>query len=194
MKRIIFVVAIIALIGASGIFVYSLYSLGFNDGRSSVEPQIVTVYQTGYVDRHTQTTVYERIPEPYPVPEPYEIEVPVYVDREVYTPHEYKEWTSVNQFIEWYGEQNFTALMPSGVYDVDCDDYSARVQREALKDGYAVSQVLLKGTDYYGVKVRESSVAHLACAIMVHGKTGYKYYYVEPSPWSFKVLYIVRRD
>ena len=193
MKRIIFVVAIIALIGASGIFVYSLYSLGFNDGRSSVEPQIVTVYQTEYIDRHIQTTVY--VPEPYPieVPVPYEIEVPVYIDRVVETPAEYKPWKSVNEFIEWYGAQNFLPLVNPPPRS-DCDDYADRVQVAAVRDGRAVSQVLLNTPFYYGVKVRDSIVGHDACMILVHGKTGDKFYYVDPSPRYFKVVFIVNRD
>jgi len=179
--------------------VVGLISIGFCAGQFSYnlpgpEPQTVTVYQTEYETRHVQTTVY--VPEPYPieVPVPYEVEVPVYVDRIVETPTEYKAWESVNQFIEWYGAQDFATLMPSGVYKVDCDDYSARLQREALKDGYAVSQVLITGTDYYGVPVRTSSGGHAACMIMIQGKSGDHYYYVEPDPKYFKVLYIVRRD
>jgi len=150
----------------------------------------VVIYKTEYVDRNIQTTVY--IPEPYPVevPVPYEIEVPVYVDRIVETPTEYKEWESINQFIEWYGEQEFTVLMPSGAYKVDCDDYSARVQREALKDGYAVSQVLVNGNDYYGVRVRDATGGHAACMVMINKS----YYYVEPSPRDFRIIYLVRRD
>lgn len=195
MKRIIFVVAIIALIGASGIFVYSLYSLGFNAGRSSAEPVTVTVYQPEYVDRHIQTTVY--VPEPYPieVPVPYEIskEVPVYIDRVVETPAEYKPWKSVNEFIEWYGDQNFLPLVNPPPRS-DCDDYADRVQVAAVRDGRAVSQVLLNTPFYYGVKVRDSNVGHDACMILVHGKAGDKFYYVDPSPLYFKVVFIVNRD
>jgi len=161
---------------------------------SASQPQTVTIYQTAYETHNVQTTVY--VPEPYPVevPEPYTIEVPVYVDRIVETPIEYKDWESVNQFIEWYGKQDFVTLMPSGAYKVDCDDYAARLQREALKDGYAVSQVLINDTDYYGVPVRTSSVGHAANLIMVRGKSGDHYYYVEPDPRYFKVLYLISRD
>jgi len=160
----------------------------------STTAETVIIYETKYVDRPIQTTVY--VPEPYPVevPVPYEIEVPIYVDRIVGTPIEYKDWESVNQFIEWYGKQDFATLMPSGVYKVDCDDYAARLQREALKDGYAVSQILLKGTDYYGVKVRDSIKPHDGCMILVRGASGDKFYYVEPDPMNFKVIYITWRD
>jgi len=158
------------------------------------EQQIVTVYKVEYVDRHVQTTVY--VPEPYlvEVPVPYKIEIPVYRDQIVEIPIEYRSWTSINQFIEWYGRQDFAILMPSGVYKVDCDDYSARLQREALKDGYAVSQILVTGTDYYRIPVRESSGSHAACMVMIQGKSGDTYYYVEPNPRFFKVQYLVSRD
>jgi len=193
MKSILVIIAIIVVVVCSNT---SIYLLGHYNGQVSVEPQTVTVYQPEYVDRHIQTTVY--VPEPYPieVPVPYEIskEVPVYVDRVVETPTEYKPWKSVNEFIEWYGAQDFTVLMPSGAYKVDCDDYADRVQVAAMRDGRAVSQVLLNTPFYYGVKVRDSIVGHDACMILVHGKTGDKFYYVNPSPWSFKVIYIVNRD
>jgi len=184
----VFIVATLILL-----VILSILSVGLPlllNSHVSTTAETVTIYETEYIDRPIQTTVY--VPEPYPVevPVPYEIEVPIYVDRIVETPIEYKDWESVNQFIEWYREQDFTILMPSSAYKVDCDDYAARLQREALKDGYAVSQIIFVGTDYYTRTVREQTGGHAACMIMVEDK----YYYVEPHPKHFKVIYLAQRD
>lgn len=127
---------------------------------------------------------------------PFEVikEVPVEVIKEVevvkYHHITAREWESVEQFTEWYEEQEFTTLMPSPVYKVDCDDYSEWLQRVALQQGYPVSEALAKGGLYYGVLVNKHSDSHAGNLVLI----GNVYYWVEPQPNMFVIKKICNKD
>ena len=126
------------------------------------------------------------------------IEVPVEVIKEVSVIKETVQWRNiydrnfknVEQFREWYYDQNFNPLCPSGAYKVDCDDYAQRLQIAALRQGYPISIALLKEGKYYGVAVSDVEGGHAGNLVMINGV----YYYVEPDPGKFDIVRIIQRD
>jgi len=140
------------------------------------------------------------------VEKPYyqEIEKLVYIDRPVYEVIEIpiveevikwrnihpKQFESLEQFIEWYEDQGFTVLFPSGAYTVDCDDYAELVQRKALEQGYAISQALTLNGNYYGTRVNENAGGHVGNIVLIDNT----YYYFEPNPEKFYIEKIIERD
>lgn len=132
------------------------------------------------------------------------IEKPVYIDRPVYEVVEKptvvevikwrniynKQFENVEQFTKWYKSQGFTVLLPSGAYNVDCDDYAELVQRKALEQGYAISQALTLNGKYYGIRVNEINNGHVGNIVLIDNA----YYYFEPNPEKFYIKKIIDRD
>lgn len=96
-----------------------------------------------------------------------------------------RNWQTIAEFKDWYTNQNF----PPTPF-LDCDDDAARVQFEALKQGYAVAQALVLDGRYYGVRVASAVGGHVGGLVLV----GDCYYYFEPNPKEFYVKRIVERD
>jgi len=101
-----------------------------------------------------------------------------------------REFESVKHFKEWYQEQGFLPLLPSGSYKVDCDDYAQRLQVTALEQGYPVSTALIKNGMYYGQKVSGIAGAHAGNLVLIAGV----YYYVEPEIGEIKLVKVTNRD
>jgi len=123
-----------------------------------------------------------------------EVEKPIFVEvkeeviiyRNLYS----RDWASVEEFKGWYEAQDFRILFPSGAYTVDCDDYAVRLQREALKQGYSVSQALVLRGKYYEVKVTKGRAGHAGNLVLIDNS----YYYVEPHPERFSMVWLCDRD
>jgi len=143
---------------------------------SQLPPEVVV--ETVYVDRPVEKIV-ERV-----IIEEKEVEVITY--RNIYA----RKWESVEQFEQWYEDLDFRVLMPSGVYTVDCDDYSERLQRMALQQGYPVSEAMAKNHLYAGVWVTKINKLHAGNLILI----GNDYYWVEPQPDMFNIKQLFERD
>jgi hypothetical protein len=102
----------------------------------------------------------------------YPVEEIVYRDRVI------KEFENKTQLCEW-ARDTITYLMPSGAYEVDCDDYASRLQRKALQQGYIMSVQLVEDGQIYGVDVSHiADKYHMGNLAMI----GQNIYYVEPVP------------
>jgi len=143
-------------------------------------PEIVV--ETIYIDKPVYEIV-ERV-----IIEEKEVEVIIYK----YLP--IRNWESVEEFEEWYYEQDFRVLLPSPAYTVDCDDYSRGLQRTAARQGYLVSEAITKNGLYCGVKVTKFGAGdggkHAGNLVMI----GNDYYWVEPQPDMFNIKQLFERD
>ena len=115
-----------------------------------------------------------------------EREVEVITYRNIYA----RKWESVAQFKQWYEDLDFRILMPSSVYTVDCDDYSERLQRLALQQGYPISEAMAKNHLYAGVWVTKINGLHAGNLVLI----GNDYYWVEPQPDMFNIKQLFERD
>jgi len=139
-------------------------------------PEVVV--ETIYIDKPVYKVVEKVIIE--------EKEVEVIIYRNIYA----RKWESVEQFEQWYGDLDFRVLLPSSVYTVDCDDYSERLQRLALQQGYPVSEAMAKNRLYAGVWVTKAPGIHAGCMVLI----GNDYYWVEPQPDMFNIKRLFERD
>lgn len=114
----------------------------------------------------------------------------VTVLKTVYCNISVKRWESVEQFEEWYGTQGFRLLFPSGVYKVDCDDYSRRAQETALEQGLPISEAIAKDGYYCGVRVTDFRGYHAGCLVRI----GNIYYWFEPQEKEVQLVEIINAD
>lgn len=160
-------------------------SVGYGIHKAMAKPVAAAYITTEYVTLPPKI-IYERV------------EIPVEVVKEIEVVKETVRWRniyprtfeSVEEFKEWYYAQHFNPLLPSGVYEVDCDDYAQRLQITALQQGYPVSIALLKDGEYYGVGVSDIKEGHAGNLVMIEGT----YYYVEPDPSKFNIVKVISRD
>lgn len=181
----------------AGVLVFLVYQQGqiieeqgqYIRGFQNQQPEIIVEYiqcppkivvETIYVDKPVDRIV-EKV-----IIEEREVEVVVITYRNIYARH----WESVEQFEQWYEDLDFRVLMPSSVYIVDCDDYSARLQRLALEQGYSVSEALAKNRLYCGVKVTKAGGIHAGNLVLIDNA----YYWVEPQPDIFNIKRLFDRD
>lgn len=141
-------------------------------------PRIVVeiIYVDKLVDRIVERVVIEER----------EREVEVIKYRNIYA----RNWESVEQFEQWYEDLGFRILLPSSAYTVDCNDYSARLQRLALEQGYAVSEAIAKNRLYAGVKVTKIGGLHAGNLVTIDND----YYWVEPQPDMFNIKQLFEKD
>lgn len=176
------------------------FAFGAYYGLVSSEPKVVVreveVDRPVYIQVSHVVTEYvevEKIVE-VPVEIVKEVEVPVKVevpvDKVVYRNHYIEEFEDVKAFKEW-AESKLTYLMPSPVYEVDCDDYALHLQRAALQEGKLLSLQLIEGNGYlYGRKVVSGPGYHMGNLLVI----GNAVYYVEPHPDEFEVVKICDLD
>ena len=181
------ITGVVALVGV-------LFYLGFAIGQITFEPKVVEVKvpEISYItvtETETVLVPYEVIKEVISyitIVEKEPVEVITY--RNIYP----RDFTSVANFKEWYEAQGFLTLFPNaGEADsADCDDYSVRLQREALEQGYSISQAFALDGEYYGVKVTDETDGHAGNLVLI----GHTYYWVEPQPDKFEVIKVCDRD
>jgi len=156
------------------------YQAGLVEYYSQLPPKIKTVTETVYVEKPVYRIV-ERV-----IIEEKEVEVEVVV----YHNTRKRSWDSVEQFEQWYEDLDFRVLLPSSVYTVDCDDYSERLQRLALQQGFPVSEAMAKNHLYAGVWVTKIGGLHAGNLVLI----GNDYYWVEPQPDMFNIKQLFERD
>jgi len=163
-------------------------AIGFATGQLTFQPRVVEVERIEYL------TVIQEVPVLVPV----EVEKPYYitvVEKElvevattVYRDIHPRSFGSVATFKEWYQDQTFVVSFSED--EEDNTDYSVKLQQEALKEGYSVSQALAKDGKYYGIKVTGEKGGHTGNLVLIKGT----YYWVEPHPAEFEVIKLVKRD
>jgi len=137
----------------------------------------------------------------YPPPEIIEVERVVnhtkyltrIVTRTQDVPRPYQNWESVDQFKEWYEDQQFTVIFPNGGdrKTADCDEYAYRLQKVALRAGYPVSIALVtRDGMFFDKVVRGGTKAHAGNLVEINDV----YYYVEPLVKGMYMVRIARRD
>lgn len=145
---------------------------------SQLPPEVIV--ETVFIDKPVYKIV-ERV-----ILEEKEVEVEVVIYKNIRA----RKWESVEQFEQWYEDLDFRVLMPSTAYTVDCDDYSERLQRLALQQGYPVSEAMAKNHLYAGVWVTKINGLHAGNLVMI----GNDYYWVEPQPDMFNIKQLFERD
>lgn len=185
----LFILVLLLIVG----LIYSFTHL-VNSIDTETDIQTVTIYKTETVIDlvHAQTTVF--VPSE-PVIKTVHHEVIRWIDREVEidVPRPYQKWDSVEQFTEWCESQEWTFIFPNGenaADTADCDDYSERLQKVALRGGYPVSQALVSKGLYFGISVRDGLEPHAGNLVEIAGT----YYYVEPHPRDMIMVRITVRD
>jgi len=145
---------------------------------SQLPPEIIV--ETVFINKPVYKIV-ERV-----IIEEKEVEVEVVVYKNIRA----RNWESVEQFEQWYEDLDFRVLLPSGAYTVDCNDYSERLQRKALQQGYSISEAMAKNHLYAGVWVTKINGLHAGCMVLI----GNDYYWVEPQPGIFSIKQLFERD
>ena len=190
----VYMALILCLIGVGGFLMYQQERV-ISECRNQIiglyelesEPVVVveyvhlppeTVAEAIYIDKPVYRVV-ERV-----IIEEKEVEVITYKNIRA------RNWESVEQFEQWYEDLDFRVLLPSSAYTVDCDDYSERLQRLALQQGYSVSEAMAKNHLYAGVWVTKINGLHAGNLVQI----GNDYYWVEPQPDMFNVRQLFERD
>lgn len=190
----VYMALILCLIGVGGFLMYQQERV-ISECRNQIiglyelesEPVVVveyvhlppeTVAEAVYIDKPVYRIV-ERV-----IIEEKEVEVITYKNIRA------RNWESVEQFEQWYEDLDFRVLLPSSAYTVDCDDYSERLQRLALQQGYSVSEAMAKNHLYAGVWVIKISGLHAGNLVLI----GNDYYWVEPQPDEFNIKQLFERD
>ena len=190
----VYMALILCLIGVGGFLMYQQERV-ISECRNQIiglyelesEPVVVveyvhlppeTVAEAVYIDKPVYRVV-ERV-----IIEEKEVEVITYKNIRA------RNWESVEQFEQWYEDLDFRVLLPSSAYTVDCDDYSERLQRLALQQGYSVSEAMAKNHLYAGVWVTKINGLHAGNLVLI----GNDYYWVEPQPDMFNVRQLFERD
>lgn len=158
-----------------GFVVYALF----------VPPKVETVY----LDRPVTFEVIREVPKVSTMTIVVEKDTPV--EKIVYQNLCYRQWESLQQFLDWYEARNFTVLIPNGdsLQTADCDNYAEWVAQEALEQGYLVSLALVDGQGkIYGIPV--ATPYHMGNLVVV----GNEVFYVEPQPWQFRAVKITDLD
>lgn len=98
--------------------------------------------------------------------------------KEFSTPGELATWAKAT--VDYYKQQDAInppvapKLVPTSVWD--CDDYSERLQRKALSDGYLVSMQLISGGQLLGAHITNYGPDHMGDITII----GNNMYYIEP--------------
>ncbi len=113
----------------------------------------------------------------------------VEVDKPVYVNNEWREFESAAKLMEW-SEEHLAVIWIVGDQVADCDDYAARLQREAFKDGYLLSLQVISGGMLNGKNVSNYTALHMGNLAMV----GNDIYFIEPQPEYFRIVFVCHRD
>ena len=109
------------------------------------------------------------------------------VERAVMIPPIWRDFESVEELASWMDVLSVTWI--DG--EVDCDDYSEYVWDMAYRSGYRMSEVLVWNGFYCGRHVTDGGVPnHIACQVQIDNS----YYYFEPDPVDYRIIYICDRD
>jgi hypothetical protein len=111
------------------------------------------------------------------------VEVPVYIN------NEWREWESLAELTGWVNA-NTPILMGFDGFEPDCDDYAVRLQQKAYKAGYFISIQVINGGILAGREVSNLTELHAGNLALV----GNKYYFIEPQPKSFRIVFVCYRD
>jgi hypothetical protein len=113
----------------------------------------------------------------------------VEVAKPVYVNNEWREFESSARLMEWVDE-HLAYLWIVGDEIADCDDYAARLQREAFKDGYLLSLQIISGGVLNGKNVSNYTELHMGNLAMI----GNDIYFIEPQPEYFRIVFVCHRD
>lgn len=113
------------------------------------------------------------------------------------TEPEYREFESLGEFMEWRGDnlvmeiQGKLYRLPHDQYSevMDCDDVAEAWQREALADGYLVSQQIIEYGKLLGERVSETKKKHDGILTMI----GNDIYYLDTYP-PYSITRVASRD
>lgn len=156
-----------------------ILAAGWYLGTLSVKPQVIT-----------ETRIfpeYVKIPEYIYKTKTVEVEVEKIVEVEKpVTRTKWQNFESLAEYAEW--SEKLSVLWITGQV-VDCDDYSEFVWDMAYKDGYRMSEPLVRDGTYFGVTVNKDE-PHIGGQVQI----GNKYYYFEPNPLMYRLIYITDRD
>lgn len=113
----------------------------------------------------------------------------VEVSKPVYVNNEWREFESSARLMEWT-EEHLAYIWIVGDKVADCDDYAARLQREAFKDGYLLSLQIINGGLLNDKNVSNYTALHMGNLAMI----GNDIYFIEPQPEYFRIVFVCHRD
>ncbi len=103
---------------------------------------------------------------------------------------QWRDFQSLEELTSWL--DGLSVLWISGKV-VDCDEYSEFVWGKAYAEGYRMSEQLVydgKLLDKVVMDTAGQKLSHIGCLVNI----GNKYYYFEPNPLMYRVIYICDRD
>lgn len=113
----------------------------------------------------------------------------VEVEKPVYVNNQWREFESPAILMSWSTE-HLLYLWMVGDQVADCDDYAARLQLEAYKDGYLLSVQLIQDGMLNGKNVSNYLQSHMGNLAMI----GNEIYFIEPQPEYFRIVFVCHRD
>lgn len=126
-----------------------------------------------YVPEYHEQTIVKQV----------DVAAPVYVN------NQWQEFPDLATLTQWAND-HLVNLWFVGDTVADCDDYAARLQLEAYKDGYIMSVQLVQDGKLFGKNISNYTEAHMGNLVMV----GNDIYFVEPQPKYFRVVFVCHRD
>ncbi len=97
-----------------------------------------------------------------------------------YNPGEPRHFNNISEFVNWY-----QGRFPPGFWTLegvaDCDDRADYVRRQALQDGFVLSDALTRDGMYYGVRVTSTMGGHAG----ILARCGNEFWYLDPNNETF---------
>ena len=138
-------------------------------------------YQEGYQQGAADTVSNITLPEVITVNNT----ITKWQDREVIvTRTAWRDFESLEEFIGWLDLKYVKG---------DCDDYTEYIWGEAYKDGYRMSEQLVYDGKLFNRYVTDTAgqgKGHMGMVVFIGGG----YYYFEPYPGNYRIIYICDRD